>query len=107
MMTTIIGTAACSLQRRDVRLLAELRERFDYIVVTAPPMAVGYEGIELSQAVDVVVPVVEAEATRRPVARTLVTQLRDAGAVLIGAILLGRRWHIPQRLYRLLIERRA
>ncbi len=44
MMTTIIGTAACSLQRRDVRLLAELRERFDYIVVTAPPMAVGMRG---------------------------------------------------------------
>ena len=46
-------------------------------------------------------------ANKCPVARTLVTQLRDAGAVLIGAILLGRRWHIPQRLYRLLIERRA
>lgn len=107
MATGVIGIAACSLQRLDARLIAELKSGYDYIVVTAPPTTEGFESIELARAVDFVVPVIEAEVTRRPVARSMVTQLDDSGANAIGAILLGRRSHIPQWLYRLVIERRV
>lgn len=106
MAAAVIGTAACSGDRRDARLLAELKTHYSYVIVTAPPIAHGFEGIELAQSVDGVVAVIEAEVTRRPVARNMLCQLRDAGAPLLGTILLGRRSHIPLRLYRLLFERR-
>ncbi|GAA0666908.1 uncharacterized protein involved in exopolysaccharide biosynthesis [Sphingomonas insulae] len=105
MATGVISTAACSGQRLDTRLIAELKTRYAYVIVTAPPVAEGFEGIELALSVDAVVPVIEAEATRRPVARNMLTQLRDAGAHVLGAVLLGRKSHIPQWVYRLVIER--
>lgn len=106
MDTAVLGIAACSGQRLDRRLIGELKLRYGYVVVTAPPVADGFEGVELAQSVDGVVAVIEAEATRRPVARAMMAQLRDAAAPMLGAVLLGRRSHIPPRLYRLLFERR-
>jgi Mrp family chromosome partitioning ATPase len=76
------------------------------VILTAPPLSEGYEGVELAQAADMVLPVIEAETTRKPVLQSLLTQLQDAGAIVLGAILLGRRSHIPPVVYRLLIERK-
>ena len=106
MNTAVIGTAACSYQRLDARLIAELKGEYDYVILTAPPLSEGYEGVELAQAADRVLPVIEAETTRKPVLQSLLTQLQDAGAIVLGAILLGRRSHIPPVVYRLLIERK-
>ncbi|MES3152087.1 GumC family protein [Sphingomonas faeni] len=107
MATGVIGTAACSNRRLDAKLLADLASHFDYVIVTAPPTATSFESIELSTAVDAVVLVLDAEGTRRPVARDLVLQTTNAGSGILGVMLLGRRQHIPQLLYRLLIERRS
>lgn len=104
--TCVIGTAACSARRQDAKLLADLSAHFDYVIVTGPPTTASFETIELSSIVDVVMLVIEAEQTRRPVARDLVTQVEYTGAKILGVMLLGRRQHIPQVLYRLLIERR-
>jgi len=104
--TGVIGTGTISSDRPDARLIGELKAMFDYVVVTAPPVSDGFEGIELSQAVDCVLPVVEAEATRRPVAKRLIAQLHEAGGAILGVVMLGRRSHIPQWAYRLLIDRR-
>ena len=105
--TTVIGTAACSNRRLDAKLLGELRALYDYIVVTAPPTAASFDSIELAQTADLAILVLEAEKTRRPVASDLVAQVDGPGAEIIGAVLLGRRQHIPQWVYRLLIERRG
>ena len=105
--TGVIGTAACSNRRHDVKLLADLAALYDYVVVTAPPTSTSFESIELSSAVDAVVIVLDAEATRRPVARDLVQQATTAGASILGAMLLGRRQYMPQFLYSLLFERRS
>jgi cellulose biosynthesis protein BcsQ len=104
--TCVIGTAACSPRRQDAKLLADLSAHFDYVIVTGPPTTASFETIELASIADVVLLVLEAEQTRRPVARDLVTQVEYTGAKILGVMLLGRRQHIPQSLYRLLIERR-
>jgi len=106
MATCVIGTEACSARRLDAKLLADLNALYDYVIVTAPPTTASFESIELAQVVNVVLLVLEAEQTRRPVARDLVSQVENAGAGILGVMLLGRRQHIPQWLYRLLIERR-
>jgi uncharacterized protein involved in exopolysaccharide biosynthesis len=104
--TAVIGTAAITSHRTDARLLGELKATYDYVVVTAPPLTDGFEGVELAQVVDHVVPVIEAEATRQPVAARLLVQVGEAGGTVLGAILLGRRSYIPGWAYRVLIERR-
>lgn len=101
----VIGTEACSSRRLDARLLGELRTHYDYLIVTAPPTTGSFDGIELAQIATAALIVVEAERTRRPVVRDLVAQVEAVGSIL-GVMLLGRRQHIPQFLYRLLVERR-
>lgn len=106
LVAAVVGTAAISIARKDGRLIASLKERFDYVIVTAPSMADGSEGIELAESVDQVVTVIEAEKTRRPAATRLLEQLCERGNHVAGAILLGRRSYIPPLVYRLLFERR-
>lgn len=106
MATAVVGISAGIGARVDSSPIAALKAEYDYVVVTAPPTALGYESIELAAAVDAVVPVIEAERTRRPVVRSLIRQLDDIGAHTLGVVLLERRSHIPAWLYRLVIERR-
>jgi hypothetical protein len=103
--TAVIGIGRDFSPRLDGALLADLKARYAYVVVTAPPTTLSFEGIELSHTADHVLLVLEAETTRRPVAKDLVSQVFDAGGPVIGAILLGRRHYIPQWLYDRLIER--
>lgn len=107
MATGVIGTAACSNRRHDAKMLDDLSALYDYVVVTAPPTATSFESIELSSAVDAVVIVLDAQQTRRPVSKDLVMQATNAGAAMLGVMLLGRRQHMPQFLYRSLFERRS
>jgi uncharacterized protein involved in exopolysaccharide biosynthesis len=106
MAMSVIGTDAISGARADVRLIAELKARYDYVIVTAPPIVKSFEAIELSPLIDHVIPVIEAEATRRPLVARLAMLVAEAGGTMFGAILLDRRSHIPPFVYRLLIDRR-
>ncbi|TPG49498.1 hypothetical protein EAH76_19260 [Sphingomonas glacialis] len=103
--TAVIGIGRDVSPRLDGGALADLKARYAYVVVTAPPTTLSFEGIELSHTADHVLLVLEAEATRRPVAKDLLSQVLDAGGPVIGAVLLGRRHYIPQWLYGLLLER--
>ncbi len=84
------------------RLVRALKTRFDLVWIDAPPVLAATEGLLLAPATDGVVLVVEAEATRRPVARAAVERIRDSGAPLLGMLFNKRRHHIPDALYRLL-----
>ena len=105
MATGVIGIDACSMQRRDAALIAELKALYAYVIITAPPTTEAFESIELAQSVDLVVPVLGAETSRRPVVRAMLAQVGDVAGTILGAVLLGRRSYIPQWLYRLTIDR--
>lgn len=83
-----------------VRLrLGELRQYFEYVLVDAPAMSCGSEGIVLSRAADGVVLVLKANASRHEGARRAIQDLHNAGAKVLGAVLNQRTFPIPQMIY--------
>jgi Mrp family chromosome partitioning ATPase len=82
--------------------LQELGTQFDYLVVNAPPINLYAESLVLSQFVDGVVLVLEANVTRREIVRNTKTRLEDLNVPLLGIVLNDRTFPIPDALYRLL-----
>ncbi len=79
---------------------AGLQEMFDLVLIDSPPITISQESLPLGRKTDGVVLVIEAEATRWPVAEMAVQQLGDAGARIVGTVLNKRRFYIPQFLYK-------
>lgn len=86
--------------RQTTSLFDALRQSHDYIVVHAPPASQSFTGIENAALADATILAVRAEATRKPVALALKTQVQDAGGRLIGIALTYRRGYIPGFIYR-------
>jgi hypothetical protein len=82
------------------RRLGELRSEFDYAVIHAPPAGTSGEAETLARLTDGLVLVVEAHRTRRVSARATQQKLQAANVQILGAILSGRTFPIPERLYR-------
>jgi Mrp family chromosome partitioning ATPase len=80
--------------------MGELRREFDYAVIHAPPMGAGGEAGVLAQFADGLVLVLEAHRTRRVLARMAHGKLQAANVRILGAVLSGRTFPIPERLYR-------
>ncbi len=81
--------------------LARLREttaEFDFSVLWCAPVSWLTAGI--GQNCDGLVLVLAAERTRRVVAARIKDQLGKAGVPLLGSVLAGRRFPVPQGLYR-------
>ena len=78
----------------------QLRMQFDLMVVDAPPLAESDEGLELSQTVDGVVLVVEAEKTRSHVIAHLKDQIVQNGGNFLGVVFNKQHHYIPNWLYR-------
>lgn len=83
------------------RLLAELQEEFDLVVVDLPPVAEG-QAVSIGTLLDGVLLVIESERVRWEVAQSATTTLESAGVPLIGAVMNKQRQHIPRWLYRAL-----
>jgi hypothetical protein len=81
-------------------LFEDLREQFDYVLISAPPFTQSAVSMLLSQLSDGVVLVVEAHATRRERARTVKESLAAAQVPLLGAVLNNRTFPIPDAIYR-------
>jgi receptor protein-tyrosine kinase len=79
---------------------AELREAFDYILISAPPLVRETEATFIGQLVDGVVLIVEANQTRRDTLRRSKEQLEGAQVRLLGAVLDQRTFPIPEKIYR-------
>jgi Mrp family chromosome partitioning ATPase len=88
-----------SLERYRERL-AELREEFDYILLSAPALNRETEAIFLGQLSDGMVLIVEANQSRRETVRRAKEQLESAQVRLLGAVLDQRTFPIPEGLYR-------
>jgi capsular exopolysaccharide synthesis family protein len=73
------------------RLLAELRARFDFVVVDAPPLLEFPDGYALAPHVDAVLVVVDAQKTSVDDARQTVRDLERIGARPAGIVLNRQR----------------
>ncbi|MBN1641272.1 MAG: polysaccharide biosynthesis tyrosine autokinase, partial [Anaerolineae bacterium] len=71
------------------RVLGELRERADMVVIDSPPVLAVADAAVLAPQVDGVLLVVEAGRTRRGAARQAVERLGQVGARVIGVVLNG------------------
>jgi Mrp family chromosome partitioning ATPase len=74
--------------------LQELGARFNYLIVNGPPMDLCADSLALSQFVDGVLLVLEANITRRDIVRRMKTRLEDLNVPLT--------FPIPETVYRLL-----
>ena len=79
---------------------AELREAFDFILISAPAFSQETEATILGQLADGVVLIVEAHHNRRETVRRAKEQLESAHVRILGAVLDQRTFPIPEKLYR-------
>jgi len=80
--------------------LSELRRQFDYAVIHAQAAGISSEPALLGQLCDGVILVLDANNTRRAVARQAVELLEAANAKILGTILNQRTFPIPETIYR-------
>jgi hypothetical protein len=78
--------------------LRDLRAQFDCTVLRCPPAS--WFTTRLAQACDGIVLVLTANRTRRASAAQVCEQLKRARVPVLGTVLLGRRFPVPQNLYR-------
>ncbi len=79
--------------------LAELRQYFEYVLIDAPALSLGSDGIVLGRAAEGVILVLKANSSRREVARKAVQDLQNAGVRILGAVLNQRTFPIPRFIY--------
>lgn len=79
---------------------AELRQEFDHVLVSAPPLTRESEATLMGQLADGIVLVVEANRSRRDSIRQAKEHLEAAQVQILGAVLDQRRYPIPEFLYR-------
>jgi protein-tyrosine kinase len=81
-------------------VLDALRQRFDLILVDAPPTNRSILGLALGKKVDGVVLVLEAERTRAPVAMQARHSIENKGGRILGVVLNKQRYWVPRWLHR-------
>lgn len=83
-------------------LFEALRREHDFIVVQAPAASRSFIGIETSVQADATLMAIRAEESRKPVALTVKTQIREAGGFIAGVLMTNRQSYIPECIYRFL-----
>jgi Mrp family chromosome partitioning ATPase len=78
----------------------ELRTKYDLVLIDSPPAAISSEGFAVSSHADGVILVVEADATRWPVAERVKESIDRSGGRVLGLVLNKRRYYIPPFIYR-------
>jgi protein-tyrosine kinase len=82
------------------RMWAGLKERFDLILVDAPPATMSSDGFAMFRKADGVVLVVEADKTRWPVVQSVRDKIQQHGGNVLGMVLNKRKYYIPEFLYK-------
>ncbi|MDA8090360.1 MAG: CpsD/CapB family tyrosine-protein kinase [Nitrospiraceae bacterium] len=83
-----------------MNILNKLKERYDFVIVDSPPAALSSDGIAICRNMDGVVLVLEAEATRWPVAINAKETIKKNGGRILGIAFNKHRYHIPDFIYR-------
>lgn len=80
--------------------LAQLRQRFDFILIDTPDVNTRAEAAVFGQSADGVILIVEANVTRKAAARKATQVLEAMSVRILGSVLSNRTFPIPERLYR-------
>jgi protein-tyrosine kinase len=80
--------------------LKQAREKFDYVIIDAPPVSGYAETKAIGKKADGVILVIEFGKTRKQVAIRAKQELEDAGAKVLGVILNRRKHYIPEWIYK-------
>ena len=81
------------------KLLSEMREKFDLVIIDSPALNKYSDGVILSSAADYTILLAEAMKTRYPVARHAQEILAKNNAGPLGVILNKRKFYIPEKIY--------
>jgi Mrp family chromosome partitioning ATPase len=81
-------------------LIADLRNRYDCILIDCGSLATSVDLLRLASVSDGVVVVVEADKTAREEVERAIHYVRDAHGTLLGFVFNKRRYPIPNWLYR-------
>ncbi len=79
--------------------LIELRQRFEFIIIDAPPLSLYWDAIKLSQLSDGLVMVLEANATRRESAISAAAKVHSVDVPILAAVLNKRTYPIPGKIF--------
>jgi len=82
--------------------MVDLKEEFDYVLIDASPVSSNADAVLLGQMADGIILVVQADSTRREAGLIAKETIDNAKVRLLGAILTGRKFPIPEALYRML-----
>lgn len=85
---------------RMASFIAELRERFGFVVFHLGSALQSAETLRLARSVDGTIIVIRADSTRREVVGRALDMLREAKGKVFGAVLTERKQQIPQVIYR-------
>ncbi|MDM8522405.1 cellulose synthase operon protein YhjQ/BcsQ [Desulfococcaceae bacterium HSG8] len=77
-----------------------LKKDFNLIIADIPAFYQGTEARILCRAADDIMVVIEADATKRSVARQMVRELRSMDIPILGILFNKRRFHIPRWIHR-------
>ena len=94
-----IGDASGGAEQMCSSLL-DLRKEFGYLLIDAPPLGTDIIASVLGQVTDGAVMVLEANSTRRVIARSAKQTLDAANVRLLGTVLNNRTFPIPEKIYR-------
>lgn len=79
--------------------LGNLKESFDLVLIDSPAAEQSIDGLEFSTIVDASILVVEAEKTRWQVAQSTRQRIEARGGRVLGVLLNGLPFHIPESIY--------
>ena len=82
------------------RQLVTLRKLYDLILIDSSPAQESSDNVALTKNVDGVIMVLEADKTRWQVAKSLKEKIEDQGARILGTVLNGHQYHIPEAIYK-------
>jgi protein-tyrosine kinase len=81
-------------------VVTALQSQFDWVIVDGPPVTTYPDASSLAVVADGAILVLRAERTRWEVAERAMKVLNEAGVTLLGGVLNGRKYHIPEFIYR-------
>lgn len=101
-ITSGMGDFAITAEVADVlsSVISDLRTKFDYILIDAPPINSHAQAAMLSSLADGVILVVQANQTKRDDAKKASRELHAWNVNVIGSILNNRTFPIPENIYR-------
>ncbi len=86
--------------KRMQQLISMFRKKFDYIFIDTPPVMPLTDSSVLGARADGVIMVVQAGRTQRDVVKHAETRLYQARAKVLGYVMTGLEYHLPDYLHR-------